>query len=97
LTERLLERFGAPDRAAAQAAAAEEVAFAESLCDHPLDTLIAVHRTHEDGAIRETFRTLRRREGAKPLRAFAFMEVEGEEEEVGETVDLVGLAGGERK
>jgi hypothetical protein len=46
--------------------------------------------------VRETFRTLRPREGQKPLRAFAFMEVEGEEEP-SETVDLVSLAQGERK
>jgi uncharacterized protein DUF6505 len=92
LALQLVERFGAPDLASARAAAQEEVAFASSLCDHPLDTLIAVHRVDEDGAIRETFRTLRPREGAeKPLRAFAFMQVEGDEEP-GEAVDLVGLA-----
>jgi hypothetical protein len=93
LTQQLLERFGAPDTAAAQAAAAEEVAFAASLCDHPAGTLIALHRTSADGAIRETFRTLRPREGEKPLRAFAFLEVEGEsEQEPAENVDLVRLA-----
>jgi hypothetical protein len=96
LARRLVERFGAPDLGAARPAAEEEVAFAASLTDHPLDTLIAVHRTREDGAIRETFRTLRPRQGEKPLRAFAFMEVDGEEEP-GETVDLVGLAHGARK
>ena len=96
LAQRLLASFGAPDLPRARAAAQEEVAFAASLTDHPLDTLIAVHRVHEDGAIRETFRTLRPRQGEKPLRAFAFMEVEGEEE-TGDTVDLVGLAQGERQ
>ena len=96
LGRQLHERLGAPDLAAARAAAEEEVAFAASLTDHPPDTLIAVHRTREDGAIRETFRTLRPRQGEKPLRAFAFMEVDGEEEP-GETVDLVGLAHGARK
>jgi hypothetical protein len=96
LAEQLRERFGAPDLAAARAAAAEEVAFAASLCEHPPDTLIAVHRTCEDGAVRETFRTLRPRQGEKPLRAFAFMQVEGEEEP-GETVDLAGMAQGERR
>jgi Family of unknown function (DUF6505) len=91
LARRLVERFGAPDLAAARAAAEEEVTFAASLCDHPSGTLIAVHRAREDGAVRETFRTLRPREGEKPLRAFAFMEVEGEDEP-GDTVDLVSLA-----
>ena len=95
LAQQLMERFGAPDLASARAAAEEEVAFAASLTDHPLDTLIAVHRTREEGAVRETFRTLRPRAGEKPLRAFAFMEVEGEEEP-GEAVDLVGMAQGGR-
>jgi hypothetical protein len=91
LANKLIENFGAPDMQAARIAADEEVTFAESLCDHPADTLVAIHRTVEDGAIREAFRTLRPREGKKPLRAFAFLEVEGEEEPV-EEVDLVGLA-----
>ena len=41
--------------------------------------------------VRETFRTLRPRGGPKPLRAFSFLEVEGEEA-VEEKVDLVGMA-----
>jgi hypothetical protein len=97
LAEKLVERFGAPDLAAARAAAEEEIAFAASLCNHPQDTLIAVHRAHEDGAIREAFRTLRPKGGPKPLRAFSFLEVEGEDGEPGERVDLVTLAQGERK
>ena len=96
LAQRLLASFGAPDLASARAAAQEEVAFAASLTDHPLDTLIAVHRVHEDGAIRETFRTLRPRQGEKPLRAFAFLQVEGEDAP-DEGVDLLGLAEGARK
>ena len=97
LAQRLITDFGAPDMDAARAAAEEEVAFAESLCNQPQDTLIAVHRTYEDGAVRESFRTLRPREGAKPARAFSFMEVEGEDEEPGEAVDLISLAGQDRK
>jgi uncharacterized protein DUF6505 len=92
LAKQLIENFGAPDLAAARSAAEEEVAFAASLCDHPKDTLIAVQRTFEDGAIREAFRTLRPRGARKPLRAFSFLEVEGEEER-GEVIDLVVLAG----
>lgn len=91
LAQRLLERFGAPDLPAARAAATDEFEFAGSLSDHPHDTLIAMHRVCEDGAIRETFRTLKPRNGPKPLRAFAFMEVEGEDE-AGDAVDLVTLA-----
>ncbi len=90
-------KLGAPDLAAARAAAEEEIAFAESLCTPPQDTLIAMHRSFEDGELRETFRTLQPRNGPKPLRAFAFMDVEGEEEVSGEQVDLMKLAGETRK
>ncbi len=96
LAAQLVKRFGAPDVAAAKAAAEEEVAFAESLCTQPQDTLIAVHRTYDDGNVREAFRTLRPRNGQKPARAFSFLEVEGEDEP-GDEVDLIGLAGRERK
>jgi hypothetical protein len=89
-------RLGAPDIAAARGAAEEEVAFAASLCDHASGTLVAVRRSFEDGAIREAFRTLHPRGGRKPIRAFSFLEVEGEEE-AGETIDLVGLGGAKQK
>lgn len=96
LARQLVDGFGAPHLTAARVAAEEEVAFAASLCDHPADTLIAVRRVYEDGAIREAFRTLRPRAGAQRLRAFAFLEVEGEEEP-NESVDLLGLADEKRK
>jgi hypothetical protein len=96
LAKQLVAKFGAPTIEDAVAAAEEEVAFAESLCTQPQDTLIAVHRTYEDGNVREMFRTLRPRAGAKPARAFSFLEVEGDDEPV-EQVDLIGLAARERK
>ena len=96
LARQLVAHFNAPNMAAATAAAEEEFAFAASLCNHPHDTLIAVHRTHEDGEIREAFRTLRPKDGPKPLRAFAFLEVEGEDEPADE-VDLAALAKGETR
>ena len=91
LAAQLVARFGAPDLEQARAAAEEEFAFAGSLCTHPADTLIAVHRGHENGEIRETFRSLRPKDGPKPLRAFAFLDVEGEDEPQ-EQVDLAALA-----
>lgn len=97
LAKQLLRAFGAPDIATARAAAEDEVAFAQSLCNQPSDTLVAVHRTYEDGEVRETFRTLRPRQGAKPARAFSFMEVEGEGDEPAEAVDLVAMAERERQ
>ncbi len=88
----LVDRFGAPDLVAARKAAAEEIDFTISLCDHPADTLIAVHRTDEGGTIHEAFRSLRPREGPKRWRAFSFLNAE---DEPGETVDLARLARGE--
>jgi hypothetical protein len=98
LAGHLLEKFGAPNVAAARLGAEEEVAFAASLCDHPPQTLLAVQRSLEGGEIRERFRTLKPREtaadGADRLhahaRAFTFHEVEGDTEPV-EEVDLLGL------
>lgn len=97
LAQRLVEHYGAPDMDAARAAADEELTFAESLCNHEPDTLIALHRTADGGEIREAFRSLKPRADRKSFRAFAFMDVEGEDEEPGERVDLVNLAQGERK
>lgn len=98
LARQLVEKFGAPNLQAAAAAAEDEVAFAESLCIQPKDTLIAVHRTYENGEVREQFRTLRPREGAKPARAFSFLEVEGEEEEQPEDrIDLIEMVEKDRK
>jgi hypothetical protein len=75
---------GAPDDTAARAAAEEEIAFAESLCDHPPGTLVALARSAEGGEVRERFRTLHerpqehRRFDALPV--FAAVAVEGEDE-----------------
>jgi hypothetical protein len=91
LAQKLVENFGAPALAAARVAAEEEATFAASLCDHPLDTLVAVHRSFDDGAVRETFRTLRPREGPRPLRAFSFLDVEGEDDGAEERVDLAAM------
>ncbi len=77
LAAHILERYGAPDPVAARAAAEEEVAFAASLCVHPVGTVLALSRVVEDGAVRERFRTLHRRE-AMPV--FGLVSVEGEEE-----------------
>jgi hypothetical protein len=95
LAAQLVAQLGAPSLAAARPAAEEEVALAESLCrDHPINTLIALHRRHEDGAIREQFRTLKPRDetafSAGHLqghdRAFQFFEEETEDH-----VDLFAL------
>lgn len=92
LAKQFTEKLGAPDLATARAAAEEEIAFAASLCDHPAQTLLALHRTLEEGEIRERFRTLMPR-GDMPkdaFRAFEFVEVDGEDEPQ-EEVDLMQL------
>lgn len=97
LARNLCERLGAPTLDLARAAAEEEIAFSASLADHDEGTLVALHRLFEDGAVREQFRTLRRREAAAGgdalhagARAFTFHESLGEDEPE-ERVDLIGL------
>ena len=96
----LMRELGAPDIATARAAAAEEIAFSASLCDHAENTLIAVHRSVEEGELKERFRTLRpRAEALGPdapkggFRAFDFFEVADDDESV-EQVDLAALMRG---
>jgi hypothetical protein len=97
LAAHLRAAHGAPDDATARAAAEEEIAFAESLCDHPPGTVLALARSLEAGELRERFRTLHRREqpvrdmGSLPV--FAVVAVEGEEE-APERPDLAALARG---
>jgi hypothetical protein len=95
LAKKLVEHFGAPDLAAARPAAEEEITFAATLADPPQGMLIALSRRLEDGAIRESFRTLARSEQAKPIRPYAFLDAADEEEEASEPpLDLVTLAKG---
>ena len=56
LAMHFVARYGAPDVATALPVARLELEFATSLCDHPLDTLIAVERTLGDNGIKERFR-----------------------------------------
>ncbi len=102
LARHLIDRLGAPDMAAARAAATEELAFAASLADHDEGTLVAMHRAVEDGEIREQYRTLKPRErmaGADSLhaqaRAFTFHELV-EDEAPEERVDLIDMMAGRR-
>ena len=62
-------------------AAEEEVAFTESLCSHPVSSLVAVHRAVSDGEVRESFRRLQLKEGQdRHSKAFSFLEVEDDAE-----------------
>lgn len=99
LAAHLKHSFGAPDLAAARAAASEELTVAASLCGPEVNSVLAMHRTAEGGGIREQFRTLRPRPvgavGADRLhagaRVFEFVETD-DDEAPGERVDLLALA-----
>jgi hypothetical protein len=72
LAAHLVEAHGAPDRATAEAAAADELAFAASIADLPLGTVIALHRSLEAREIRERFRSLAARHD-RPAPVFALV------------------------
>jgi hypothetical protein len=100
LAARLIDILGAPDMEAARAAAAEEIAYAEELAVHPVNTLIAVERRAEEEGVTERFRTLHARtpgEGPSTRfgNAFGFVTVDAAsaEDEPAEHVDLLGLGG----
>lgn len=109
LARHLMDRHGAPDLAAARAAAEDEIAFAESLADHPEQTLVALHRqTGDDGEVREQFRTLHKAaatEAARmPCSAGAFAIVEDAAAAAhdlaaapADDVDLAALVGGDAR
>jgi hypothetical protein len=99
LAHRLVEHLGAPDIDTARAAAEEEIAFAATLAEHDEGTLIALHRSIEDGEMREQFRTLAARERIPGLdslhahaRAISYHEVV-DDLPAEERVDLIDLMG----
>ncbi|MGE7155597.1 DUF6505 family protein [Methylorubrum rhodesianum] len=95
LARHIRERLGAPDREAACAAAREEIEVAASLCNLPVGSVVAMHRSERDGEIAEEFRTLHQRApGADPLHGRAFHFVETDEDGPEEQADLLGLLNG---
>jgi Family of unknown function (DUF6505) len=101
LAAQLLKLHGAPDLAAAKAAAEDEIAFSESLADHPVQTLVAVHRTAtNDGEISEQFRTFHaadaKQAAAMPCSAGAFSVVEDDQHEGAAEFDLAGTVAAQR-
>jgi hypothetical protein len=96
LAAAIRDRFGAPSLEAARAAAEEELAYAEGLCEgHEPGTVIALSRSVEGGAIRERFRTLKPRGAPQSLPVIGLVRSEGEDEPA-EAVDLVALMKGVR-
>ena len=60
LARHFVARHGAPDLAAARAVAAEEIAFAASLCEHKVGTLLTLFRQHGPDGVVEQFATVTR-------------------------------------
>lgn len=94
LAGRLVADCGAPDLAAARAAAEAEVAYAAELAEPPVGTLVAIHRAVEKGEIVERFRTLLPGTDDRHARAFSFVETP---DEITEEVDLAGLLAQEER
>jgi hypothetical protein len=92
LARTLVAFFGAPDAALAEAAAVEELEAAAAICEGvAVGSVIAVHRGFEAGAIRESFRTLARKETEGLGSPFVLVPVE-EDEVAPHAPDLVALA-----
>ncbi|WP_428245878.1 DUF6505 family protein [Ferrovibrio sp.] len=58
LAHHLQQAYGAPDFAAAEVAAREEIGYAAALSEHPVNTLLSLSRFIEGDAIREQFRVV---------------------------------------
>lgn len=52
-----LDRFGAPDEAAARAQVEEEFAFVDRLCERPVNTILSLERSVGDEEVEEQFHT----------------------------------------
>jgi hypothetical protein len=101
LARHLLAHYGAPSLEAARAAAEGEIAFAAELARHPVQTLVALHRTIDDkGNISEQFRTLHARDARQAAQmpcsagAFAIVEDDAASQPAGEEIDLAAIVAG---
>ncbi|WP_144184275.1 DUF6505 family protein [Elioraea rosea] len=91
LAAHIRAHLGAPDDAAARAAAEEEMGFAEELAaGHEPGTVIALTRSVEADGVRERFRSLRPRGDTQALPVIGLVRTD-EAEEAAEQVDLVSL------
>ncbi len=58
IADHLVSEYGAPDTDRALAAARDEAADAAGLCDHPVNTLLAIEREFTDDGISERVRAI---------------------------------------
>jgi hypothetical protein len=74
LARHFVERYGAPDLAAALPVARDELAFAASVADQPAGTVLRVERELTPEGVREAFRAIERPR-ADPMRHAAAWEL----------------------
>jgi hypothetical protein len=74
LARHFVERYGAPDLEAALPAARDEIAFAASVADQPVGTVLRVERELTGDGVREAFRAVERPRG-DPMRHAAAWEL----------------------
>lgn len=82
LAQHFVDRHGAPSLAAAREVAEREVAFAASLCGHPVGTLLTIFRQHGPEGVVEQFATVTRDAAPDP----------GAGPDFGQPFDLLALA-----
>ncbi len=82
LARHFMDRHGAPSWAAAREVAEHEVAFAASLCEHPVGTLLTIFRQHGPDGVVEQFATVTRDTTPQPETAPDF----------GQPINLLALA-----
>ncbi len=58
IADHLVGEYGAPDSDAAMIAARDEAAYAAGLCDHPVNTLLAIEREFTDDGVSERVRAI---------------------------------------
>ena len=86
LCEIFITEFGAPDEAAAMAAATEEIRFMAELCDdHKTGTLLAIQRSLGDDGIRESFRSLPKPESCAEQKIWTMVDDDDDDDKAAET------------
>ena len=78
LARHFVERYGAPDLAAALPAAREEVDYAAGLCEHKLHTLLAIERGWNEQGIAARFRVIVPSRNPDHARIWEIVEDKGE-------------------
>lgn len=77
LTHHFTAHYGAPGHEAARPAALEEAEFAAGLCEHGVNTLIAVERSFGEDGIIERFRTVQPARGQEHARIWEIVAKDG--------------------